>query len=170
MNLFLVATSFLLLWTTVGGTVTIASTGKQYPSRPASFGLRLEYGLQYVALLQYVESDLHLCAGIREIGGDDERNDYSEGMLDEDYVVKYSWRQWMQAKWNAAMRKRNNHGIKNMVQPNANEDHGEEDSEYEFRRVSKSPPSPRPEGHDSGHVAYASVQNNRRRQQQHQQR
>eukprot|EP00571_Detonula_confervacea_P009655 CAMPEP_0172317964 /NCGR_PEP_ID=MMETSP1058-20130122/33433_1 /TAXON_ID=83371 /ORGANISM="Detonula confervacea, Strain CCMP 353" /LENGTH=686 /DNA_ID=CAMNT_0013032661 /DNA_START=441 /DNA_END=2501 /DNA_ORIENTATION=- len=45
------------------GTITLSTTGKQYHSRPASFGFNLEYGLQYVALVQAVEDDLHLCGG-----------------------------------------------------------------------------------------------------------
>jgi len=48
------------------GTVTVTGTGRQYHSRPASFGYEMEYGLQYVALLQVVEDDLHLCAGAHE--------------------------------------------------------------------------------------------------------
>lgn len=48
------------------GTVTVTGTGRQYHSRPASFGYEMEYGLQYVALLQVVEDDLHLCDGAHE--------------------------------------------------------------------------------------------------------
>lgn len=60
----------LLTARTADATVTISSTGKQYRSRPASFGLELEDGLEYAALLQVVEDDLHLCAGIGEHGED----------------------------------------------------------------------------------------------------
>merc|ERR1719232_728925 len=60
----------LLTARTVDATVTISSTGKRYRSRPALFGLELEDGLEYAALLQVVEDDLHLCAGIGEDGED----------------------------------------------------------------------------------------------------
>jgi hypothetical protein len=46
-----------------GATVTLYNTGRQYASRPASFGMSFEYGLQYEALLQIVEGDEHLCHG-----------------------------------------------------------------------------------------------------------
>ncbi|KAL9182121.1 hypothetical protein ACHAXT_012773 [Thalassiosira profunda] len=55
-----------LLASLASATVTVSSTGHQYHSRPAAFGFELEYGLQYVALLQFVESDVHLCAGTEE--------------------------------------------------------------------------------------------------------
>eukprot|EP00581_Thalassiosira_minuscula_P017037 CAMPEP_0183717554 /NCGR_PEP_ID=MMETSP0737-20130205/11144_1 /TAXON_ID=385413 /ORGANISM="Thalassiosira miniscula, Strain CCMP1093" /LENGTH=766 /DNA_ID=CAMNT_0025947025 /DNA_START=247 /DNA_END=2547 /DNA_ORIENTATION=- len=50
----------------VTATITISTSGKQYHSRPAAFGFKLDYGLQYVALLQIAEDDLHLCAGEEE--------------------------------------------------------------------------------------------------------
>jgi hypothetical protein len=63
----------------VQGTITLSTTGKQLHSRAASFGLNFEYDLQYVALLQYVPDDMHLCNGVTEIhpggGGEDQQHD-----------------------------------------------------------------------------------------------
>ncbi|KAL7543354.1 hypothetical protein ACHAXR_013107 [Thalassiosira sp. AJA248-18] len=72
-SLLLIISSTLLLIQIqpVRATITISDTGKQYHSRPASFGFNLDYGLQYVALLQVVEEDIHLCAGIEEDDDED---------------------------------------------------------------------------------------------------
>lgn len=73
---------------TAMATVTL-TTGTEYRSRPASFGFELEHGLRYEALLQVVEDDLHLCAGIM----DDEDMD---GMVreDEDDGPPRGWIDW----------------------------------------------------------------------------
>jgi len=69
-------------------TITLANKGTQYHSRPASFGFNLEYGLQYVALLQVVEDDLHLCGGINDVSdntngpGEEEDQDEFGGIHD----------------------------------------------------------------------------------------
>lgn len=47
-------------------TVTLYTTGRQYPTRPASFGMQFEYGLQYEALLQIVQDDEYLCNGLND--------------------------------------------------------------------------------------------------------
>ncbi|KAL7470481.1 hypothetical protein ACHAXS_010726 [Conticribra weissflogii] len=44
----------------------ISNSDRQIASKPAAFGMEFEYGLQYVAKLQVVEEDLHLCHGIRD--------------------------------------------------------------------------------------------------------
>ena len=72
-----------LLASLASATVTVSSTGHQYHSRPAAFGFELEYGLQYVALLQFVEGDAHLCAGVTE-DLDGEFNDGRVGEFGED--------------------------------------------------------------------------------------
>lgn len=59
----------LLLPRAATATITISTTGKQYHSRPASFGFELEYGLQYVALAQVAPGDPHLCGGAFDRGG-----------------------------------------------------------------------------------------------------
>ena len=78
-------------------TITLANTGQQYHSRPASFGFNLEYGLQYVALLQVVDDDLHLCGGVTDVdtddgGKDDDGGDwmdgFNEGGVEEDHGVQ----------------------------------------------------------------------------------
>lgn len=73
----------------VNATITLSTTGRQYHSRPASFGMPLEYGLQYVALLQYVEDDLHLCHGEKEsyfynVGGGAEEEERGDWILGKD--------------------------------------------------------------------------------------
>mmetsp|Transcript_13385 Transcript_13385/g.28073 ORF Transcript_13385/g.28073 Transcript_13385/m.28073 type:complete len:870 (-) Transcript_13385:198-2807(-) len=45
----------------------ISNSDRQLASKPAAFGMEFEYGLQYVAKLQVVEEDLHLCHGIRDV-------------------------------------------------------------------------------------------------------
>ena len=62
--------------TLVTATITISESGRQIPSRPAAFGMEFEYGLQYVAKIQFVKDDLHLCHGITDM-----ENDFDE---DED--------------------------------------------------------------------------------------
>jgi hypothetical protein len=48
-------------------------------SRAAAFGLNFEYDLQYVALLQYVPDDMHLCHGVTEIHpGIEEQQNHDE--------------------------------------------------------------------------------------------
>lgn len=59
----------------VQATITLSTTGKQLHSRAADFGLNFEYDLQYVALLQYVPDDMHLCHGVTEIHPDEEEDD-----------------------------------------------------------------------------------------------
>lgn len=67
----------------VQATITLSTTGKQLHSRAADFGLNFEYDLQYVALLQYVPDDMHLCHGITEIHPDDglEKDDHREKVI-----------------------------------------------------------------------------------------
>eukprot|EP00984_Skeletonema_dohrnii_P006334 scaffold2262_cov107-Skeletonema_dohrnii-CCMP3373.AAC.13 len=67
-----------LLTTTTRATITLSTTGKQLHSRAADFGLTFEYDLQYVALLQYVPDDMHLCHGVTEIHPDGEEDDKRE--------------------------------------------------------------------------------------------
>eukprot|EP00985_Skeletonema_marinoi_P014801 scaffold7538_cov235-Skeletonema_marinoi.AAC.2 len=67
-----------LLTTTTRATITLSTTGKQLHSRAADFGLTFEYDLQYVALLQYVPDDMHLCHGVTEIHPDGEVDDKRE--------------------------------------------------------------------------------------------
>ena len=67
------------------GTVTLSSSGRQFHSRPAAFGFELEYGLQYVALLQVVEDDVHLCAGMED-ATDGEFTDGRVGESDDDFI------------------------------------------------------------------------------------
>ena len=82
-------------------TITLANTGQQYHSRPASFGFNLEYGLQYVALLQVVDDDLHLCGGVTDVdndgsskddnddgGGGDWMDGFNEGGIEEDHGIQ----------------------------------------------------------------------------------
>ena len=79
-------------------TITLANTGQQYHSRPASFGFNLEYGLQYVALLQVVDDDLHLCGGVTDVDNDDggSKDDdggdwmdgFNEGGVEEDHGIQ----------------------------------------------------------------------------------
>ena len=70
-RLFIIFQPLLLLLslttTAVRATITLSTTGKQLHSRAADFGLQFEYDLQYVALLQYVPDDMHLCHGVTEI-------------------------------------------------------------------------------------------------------
>ena len=78
----------------VSATITLANKGTQYHSRPASFGFNLEYGLQYVALLQVVEDDLHLCGGINDVNdntngpGEEDDQDEFGGILDNDHGIQ----------------------------------------------------------------------------------
>ena len=65
----------------VQATITLSTTGKQLHSRAADFGLNFEYDLQYVALLQYVPDDMHLCHGITEIHPDGEKDDHREKVI-----------------------------------------------------------------------------------------
>eukprot|EP00585_Thalassiosira_rotula_P003808 CAMPEP_0196159638 /NCGR_PEP_ID=MMETSP0910-20130528/46421_1 /TAXON_ID=49265 /ORGANISM="Thalassiosira rotula, Strain GSO102" /LENGTH=94 /DNA_ID=CAMNT_0041424563 /DNA_START=633 /DNA_END=914 /DNA_ORIENTATION=+ len=65
-SLLLATIIIIIAPVSVSATITISESGKQFHSRPASFGFNLEYGLQYVALLQVIDEDLHLCAGIDE--------------------------------------------------------------------------------------------------------
>ncbi|KAL7493607.1 hypothetical protein ACHAWT_003222 [Skeletonema menzelii] len=72
--LFFVLTT-ILSNNVVQATITLSTTGKQLHSRAADFGLNFEYDLQYVALLQYVPDDMHLCHGVTEIHPDGEEDD-----------------------------------------------------------------------------------------------
>ena len=81
----------------VSATITLANKGTQYHSRPASFGFNLEYGLQYVALLQVVEDDLHLCGGINDVsdndngpGEEDDQDEFGGGIhwVDNDHGIQ----------------------------------------------------------------------------------
>ena len=79
----------------VSATITLANKGTQYHSRPASFGFNLEYGLQYVALLQVVEDDIHLCGGINDVSnntnGPGEEEDEFGGIhdwVDDDHGIQ----------------------------------------------------------------------------------
>ena len=53
--------------TVVTATITLASTGTQYHSRPAAFGFNLEYGLQYGKnKMEYLfyESCIYICVAL----------------------------------------------------------------------------------------------------------
>lgn len=80
-RLFQLPLLFLLTTTTVRATITLSTTGKQLHSRAADFGLQFEYDLQYVALLQYVPDDMHLCHGATEIHPDGEIDDRREKVI-----------------------------------------------------------------------------------------
>ena len=98
----LIAVTIVLLLTLLPkptiATITLANTGQQYHSRPASFGFNLEYGLQYVALLQVVDDDLHLCGGVTDVDNDDGSKDddgggdwmdgFNEGGVGEDHGIQ----------------------------------------------------------------------------------
>jgi len=81
--------TLLLSTQLVSATITLANKGTQYHSRPASFGFNLEYGLQYVALLQVVEDDLHLCGGINDV--DDNDNGPGEEEDQDEFGGIHDW-------------------------------------------------------------------------------
>ena len=85
----LIITLLLLSTQLVSATITLANKGTQYHSRPASFGFNLEYGLQYVALLQVVEDDLHLCGGINDV--DDNTNGPGEEEDQDEFGGIHDW-------------------------------------------------------------------------------
>lgn len=66
MKRILQTTALLTLLSPLSATITLYTTGRQYPSRPATFGMTFEYGLQYEALLQVVEGDEYLCHGTND--------------------------------------------------------------------------------------------------------
>lgn len=70
-----------LTTTPVRATITLSTTGKQLHSRAADFGLQFEYDLQYVALLQYVPDDMHLCHGVTEIHPGGQMDDRREKVI-----------------------------------------------------------------------------------------